>query len=483
MSRKRRRKNRTGAFAAVIFCLLVILGLLLGARKLLRHLGSYGTTAITAAPEEPEPENQPPQVQPDGGPVLEELRKTYSVLNIGYSGDKTENLLWRIKNGGELDGYEAKAMVLMIGTNNREPPMDVICGIRSVVDAAFQKQPKARMTLCAIFPRGKDANDPLRRRNDLVNREIRKLCDGRKIVWCDFGDRFLTADGRLSSEVMPDFLHPSVEGYRIWASAILPYLNEFLTHHGPVYNLGGTVPGRWMRPASDGPAETIPLSRVQAANSRWTDGFYGHYWWLSRVEQARDDVQKANGEMDLVMLGDSITHFWQQNHLDHWKKFVGARKVANFGCAGDTVQNVLWMVENGALDACRAKVVSIMIGTNNNTFECDPARVAAGIVKAVELAQTKQPEATVVLTAIFPRGGSAKDVKHVAARARNEQTNALLKKWAAGRKNVVWLDINAKFLGPDGFVPKEMMADRIHPTDAGYDIWAAELNRILSGTR
>lgn len=404
----------------------------------------------------------------------------YRALNLGYSGDCTQNLLWRIRNG-ELDGFEAKALVLMIGTNNGEPAMEVICGIRSVIDAAFEKQPRARMVLCAIFPRGADATDPRRLRNDLVNRELRKFCDGRRIIWCDFRDRFLTADGRLSSEVMPDHLHPCLEGYAIWANSILPSLNEILAPHGAGGTFVGRVPDRWLLPVCEGPLETIPASRVQAANNRWTDGFYGSRWWLSRVEQARDYVQYAKGRLDLIMLGDSITHFWQQNHPEHWRRFVGDRKIANFGCAGDTVQNVLWMIENGALDGCTARVVSILAGTNNNTDEgSHPDRVAEGLKKAVRLTREKQPDAKIVLTAIFPRGASAKDVKHLEARRRNEATNAILKDFAAKEANVIWLDLTAKFLGSDGFVPKEMMADRIHPTETGYDIWAAELDRIMS---
>ena len=405
---------------------------------------------------------------------------TFRTINLGFSGDRTENLLWRIANG-ELSGYEAKAVVLMVGTNNHEPAMDVICGVRAVIDAVLRKQQSARILLCAIFPRGKDANDPRRQANERVNRGLRQFCDGRKIIWCDFTERFLAPDGRLSAEVMPDYLHPSAEGYEIWGAAVMPYLNLMVERYGKPYNFGNLHRSRWTDPVYEGPVETIPMSRVQAANNRWTDGFFGGFWWLSRVEQARDAVQQANGEMDLVMLGDSITHFWQQNHLDHWKRFVGTRRIANFGCAGDTVQNVLWMIENGALDGCKAKFVSIMIGTNNNTFECDPANVAAGVMKAVRMARAKQPDAKVVLTAIFPRGGSEKDVKHLAARGRNEKTNAILKDFAAKEKDVIWLDMNAKFLGSDGFVPKELMADRIHPTDAGYDIWAAELNRIMSG--
>ena len=406
-------------------------------------------------------------------------RSPYRTINLGFSGDRTEHLLWRILHG-ELDGYQAKAMVLMIGTNNHEAPMDVICGVRAVMNAALARQPKARLVLCAIFPRGRDAADPRRCANELVNREIKKFCDGRRTIWCDFTDRFLTADGRLSAEVMPDYLHPSAEGYEIWAASVAPFVNAVLDPRG-LTGIRGLLPSRWSRPVAEGPAETIPLSRVQVANDRWP-GFFGQYWWLSRVEQARDVVTHAGGELDLVMLGDSITHFWQQKHPDHWRKFVGDRRIANFGCAGDTVQNVLWMIENGALDGCRAKAVSIMIGTNNNTHDDSrPEHVAAGIIKAVGMVRARQPEAKIILTAIFPRGGSAKDAKHLAARARNEKTNAILKDFAAKEKGVVWSDVCGRFLGPDGHVPKALMEDRIHPTDAGYDIWAEELNRIMNG--
>ena len=404
---------------------------------------------------------------------------TFRTINLGFSGDRTENLLWRIENG-ELSGYEAKTVVLMVGTNNHEPAMDVICGVRAVVNAVFRKQPSARILLCAIFPRGKDANDPRRVNNELVNSGLRRFSDGRKVVWCDFTERFLAPDGRLSAEVMPDLLHPSIDGYEIWGAAILPFVNAMVERYGKPYNFGNLHPSCWSGRVYEGPAETIPKSRIDAASNRWTDGFFGQHWWLSRVEQARDAVRASGGELDLVMLGDSITHFWQQNHPEHWKKFVGERKVANFGCAGDTVQNVLWMVENGALDGCKVRTVSILIGTNNNTDDgANPTNVAAGIMKAVRMAKEKQPNAKIILNAILPRGSSAKDAKHLAARRRNEATNAILKDFAEKERGVAWLDLSAKFLGADGFVPKELMADRIHPTDAGYDIWAEGLNGLM----
>ena len=135
----------------------------------------------------------------------EQLKKYFSagdmkMLDLGISADRTEHVLWRLDNG-ELDGYEAKVVFIMIGTNNAghhkfsdEPPADTICGIREILNRVTAKQPKATVVLTSIFPRGRDANDPTRRRNDVVNKEIMKFCDGQQIFWLDFSDQFLTTD-------------------------------------------------------------------------------------------------------------------------------------------------------------------------------------------------------------------------------------------------------------------------------------------------
>lgn len=67
----------------------------------------------------------------------------------------------------------------------------------------------------------------------------------------------------------------------------------------------------------------------------------------------------------------------------------------------------MWRIEHGELDGYKANVVTLMIGTNNNTFkDTDPANVAAAIEKIVGMIRERQPEATVVLHAILPRGDS-----------------------------------------------------------------------------
>ena len=171
----------------------------------------------------------------------EQLAKYYSegdrkMLDLGISADRTEHVLWRLNEGGELDGYEAKCVLLMIGTNNtghfpieQESPGDTILGIREILKTIRAKQPNATVVLTAIFPRGAAADDWMRFRNDVVNREIQKFADGKTIFWCDFTDQFLTADGRLSPEVFPDRLHPNAFGYEIWHAAVKPYIDYALS--------------------------------------------------------------------------------------------------------------------------------------------------------------------------------------------------------------------------------------------------------------
>ena len=123
-----------------------------------------------------------------------------------------------------------------IGTNNsghfpieKEPPSDAILGIRKILALIRERQPQAKIILHAIFPRGADRNDPCRLRNDVVNREIRQLADGKDILWCDISSEFVDKDGNLPKELFPDLLHPSATGYEKWAAAVKPYLDWALS--------------------------------------------------------------------------------------------------------------------------------------------------------------------------------------------------------------------------------------------------------------
>jgi lysophospholipase L1-like esterase len=167
--------------------------------------------------------------------------KTFEPLktaNFGIGGDRTQHVLWRMQNG-ELAGFKAKCIVLLIGTNNLSlpnpnapnaampnSPHETAEGIKLIVATIRSRQPIAKILLLGVFPRGAAANDPYRAAIQDLNTEISKLDDGRHVFYLDIGPKFLAPDGTLAPEIMPDALHPSEKGYQIWADAILPKIKE-----------------------------------------------------------------------------------------------------------------------------------------------------------------------------------------------------------------------------------------------------------------
>ena len=121
-----------------------------------------------------------------------------------------------------------------------------------------------------------------------------------------------------------------------------------------------------------------------------------------------------------------------------------------------------------------------MIGTNNNSSkDTKPENVASAIEQLVAKIRAKQPKAKIVLHPIFPRGNSAQSVRHVDARARNDKTNLLLKQFADRDGKIIWIDFNDKLVDATGWVPKSIMPDEIHPSAAGYEIWAEALAPVI----
>jgi len=155
----------------------------------------------------------------------------YHALDLGFGGDATENVLWRLQHG-EIDGIAPKVLVLMVGTNNTghraEDPATTAAGVQRILDEIRQRLPASKVLLLAIFPRGETPDDPQRRLNERVNRIIAGQADGRRVVFLDIGPAFLRPDGTLSRDVMPDLLHPGEKGYAIWQQAMDAPLRQLL---------------------------------------------------------------------------------------------------------------------------------------------------------------------------------------------------------------------------------------------------------------
>ena len=122
------------------------------------------------------------------------------------------------------------------------------------------------------------------------------------------------------------------------------------------------------------------------------------------------------GRIDVYFVGDSITRRWRATDyprfLANWKENFFGWNAANFGWGGDTIQNILWRLQNGELDGVHPKVIVLLAGTNNlgNTPASDVkvADITKGIEALLDTLRAKAPEATIILMGILPRNDGAK---------------------------------------------------------------------------
>lgn len=143
--------------------------------------------------------------------------------NFGMMGDRTEHLLWRVRHGA-LEG-RPKAVVLLIGTNDLGLAGRSVDETAAGIEAIVHELRPARVLLLGLFPRGERPDDPLRAAIKETNERLAKISGVR---FLDLGSLFLRPDGTISPEIMPDFLHLSDSGYRLWADALREPLAELL---------------------------------------------------------------------------------------------------------------------------------------------------------------------------------------------------------------------------------------------------------------
>ena len=149
--------------------------------------------------------------------------------NFAIAGDTTQGVLWGLRNG-EGQGYQPKAVMLMIGTNNTgtHTAPEIAEGIGAVVLELRTNFPKAKILLLAVFPRGVPG-DPVRDKIAEINRTISRLDDQKNVFYMDIGSAFLDDKGVfLPNAFRPDNLHPMAKGYDIWGAAVKDKLAELL---------------------------------------------------------------------------------------------------------------------------------------------------------------------------------------------------------------------------------------------------------------
>ncbi len=161
--------------------------------------------------------------------MFEKYFSGIKTANFAIAGDTTQGVLWGLKNG-EGQGFQPKAVMVMIGTNNTGTYSgpEIAEGIGAVVLELRKNFPEAKLLLLGIFPRSVPG-DPVRDKIAEVNRIIARLDDQKHVFFMDIGAKFLDERGFfLPDAFRPDNLHPQAKGYEIWGEAVKAKLAELL---------------------------------------------------------------------------------------------------------------------------------------------------------------------------------------------------------------------------------------------------------------
>lgn len=408
--------------------------------------------------------------------VWEKYYAPRNAIDLGYSGARTENILWNLKNG-ELAGQSPKVITLLIGTNNTDDanypvahsPEEVFAGTEAIVKLLRQQCPQSKILLLKIFPRasrylnkdGSERGNAAKRfeANQRAGELCARLADHEHVFFLNLNHLFYQPDGTLDGKLLGDLLHPTPQGAQVWAEAMEPMLAKLMGDTPKVETSSNNA--------------IVPVARLEKDSYNWDER---HAAILNLKDAAKSDV---------VLVGDSITHFWggepqskgapARGPRTFAQAFAGKR-VLNLGYGWDRTQNVLWRLDHGEIANAHPKLFVLNIGTNNftgtaNARASTPAEVAAGIRQIIQRLRAQEPGAKIALMGVFPRGPHADSP----LRKPIAELNALLAKEYANVPNLVFLDLTGKFLQPDGSLAKDLMPDALHPNEKGYAIWADAL--------
>ena len=203
----------------------------------------------------------------------------------------------------------------------------------------------------------------------------------------------------------------------------------------------------------------------------------GCYEWRVRHNQVVDLNHTTDPE--ILLIGNSITHFWGGNPVNGvnnggaaWGKTFGKRRVTNMGFGWDRIENVFWRIYHGELEGCTPKHICLLIGINNyytNTEE----EIAQGIVDLTALIRKRQPQAKIHVLKVYPAKGREEKVARI---------NSLLEKKFVADDKTELVDLTQCLLLQDGSGKVDLSCfknDGLHPNEKGYTLLGKQLKKHL----
>ena len=182
-----------------------------------------------------------------GKRVWDQAFGSLKAANFGSGGTHSDGLLWRMQNG-ELDGYQAKLVVLhgvaIVGISGGPPLGNIgdlpigdrqgefVAGYARLIAEIRARQPQAKILILPSFPRGRLRREEWRTVADANAVAYRRLADDSTVFYANFGDRFFLPDGSHNQEMwtIPGPPNAGIHepGFKAWAEELQPWLDRFV---------------------------------------------------------------------------------------------------------------------------------------------------------------------------------------------------------------------------------------------------------------
>lgn len=237
-------------------------------------------------------------------------------------------------------------------------------------------------------------------------------------------------------------------------------------------------------------SDPIPVSPSTTAPDEIKDNY-----WRGQFERVNKEVANADGTR-VVFFGDSITKGWtllQAKGKGVWQERFAKYKPINMGNSGDITPVMLYRVTHGNLDFPKGQEPSVAVllcGTNNYVvtksaggkvewdlgMDTPPEDVAQGVRAIAQVFRERLPGTRVIVLGILP-------VKNKTKWEKCKETNRVLAGYDYPEDEVVFLDLQDRFMDEDGTLKAELYTDGTHLTEKGYAVWAdaiqPEIDRLI----
>ncbi|KAL1489762.1 hypothetical protein ABEB36_013697 [Hypothenemus hampei] len=188
-------------------------------------------------------------------------------------------------------------------------------------------------------------------------------------------------------------------------------------------------------------------------------------YWVSMHAQLVQQTAQRKDEIKIVFFGDSITWMWSQENegVTIFNQQYAPKGAFNYAIPGDRTEHLIYEIQNGEFDGLTAKLVVLMIGTNNIGVNT-PADIAKGVQEVINQIYTKIPNTKILLLGILPRDGATTE-------EQVSQVNTLISQFQDNSK-IYYLDMSPQFQTSPGVqIPGLYNSDNLHLSASGYQVW------------